>query len=302
MRNPRATEIKVGITVLLGLIVFLWVLGWAKNFSLSSSDNLVKVLFSNVSGLEIGNNVTVNGVRKGHVKDFVIQGSNVIVTLSINSEVDLRKDAKFSLESTDLMGGRKIEVNPGNSDQDIDLSELQPGTYISDIAGMISLFSDIQDKIGIIANESVKTLKGINSLLDDENFIVGIKTSVANLNNLTAKLDKVLTENQENIKEITENTKSITSDTKVFIEQNKENITQSLNNLNIVLTKSDSLITSLNYLAQQTATGGNNLGRILYDDSLYYDLTNSIKTLKELSTIILEQLNSDGFKVDASIF
>lgn len=302
MRNPRATEIKVGITVLLGLIVFLWVLGWAKNFTLSSSDNLVKVIFSNVSGLEIGNNVTVNGVRKGHVKDFVIQGSNVIVTLSINSEVDMRKDAKFSLESTDLMGGRKIEVNPGTSDQDIDLSELQQGTYISDIAGMISLFSDIQDKIGIIANESVKTLKGINSLLDDENFIVGIKTSVANLNNLTAKLDKVLTENQENIKEITENTKSITSDTKVFIQQNKENITQSLNNLNIVLTKSDSLITSLNYLAQQTAAGGNNLGKILYDDSLYYDLTNSIKTLKELSTIILEQLNSDGFKVDASIF
>lgn len=302
MRNPRATEIKVGITVLLGLIVFLWVLGWAKNFTLSSSDNLVKVIFSNVSGLEIGNNVTVNGVRKGHVKDFVIQGSNVIVTLSINSEVDMRKDAKFSLESTDLMGGRKIEVNPGTSDQDIDLSELQQGTYISDIAGMISLFSDIQDKIGIIANESVKTLKGINSLLDDENFIVGIKTSVANLNNLTAKLDKVLTENQENIKEITENTKSITSDTKVFIQQNKENITQSLNNLNIVLTKSDSLITSLNFLAQQTATGGNNLGKILYDDSLYYDLTNSIKTLKELSTIILEQLNSDGFKVDASIF
>ena len=121
MRNPRATEIKVGITVLLGLIVFIWVLGWAKNFSLSSSDNLVKVKFSNVSGLEIGNNVTVNGVRKGHVKDFVIQGSTVIVTLSISSEVDIRKDAKFSLESTDLMGGRKIEVNPGTSDQEIDL-------------------------------------------------------------------------------------------------------------------------------------------------------------------------------------
>jgi len=214
----------------------------------------------------------------------------------------LKKDAKCSRESTDLMGGRKIEVNPGTSDQELDISELQQGSYITDIAGMISLFSDIQDKIGVIATESVKTLKGINSLLDDENFIVSLKSSVTNLNNLTAKLDNVLKENQENIKEITENTRSITSDTKVFIQQNKENITQSLNNLNIVLAKSDSLITSLNYLAQQTAAGGNNLGKILYDDSLYYDLTHSIKTLKELSTIILEQLNSDGFKVDASIF
>ena len=37
MRNPRAPEIKVGITVLLGILVFIWVLGWAKNFTLSST-------------------------------------------------------------------------------------------------------------------------------------------------------------------------------------------------------------------------------------------------------------------------
>lgn len=73
MKNSRATEIKVGVTVLLGLLVFIWVLGWAKNFSVSSSDNIVRVSFNKVSGLEIGNNVTVNGVRKGSVKDFYIQ-------------------------------------------------------------------------------------------------------------------------------------------------------------------------------------------------------------------------------------
>jgi len=302
MRNPRATEIKVGITVLLGLILFIWVLGWAKNFTLSSSDNLVKVKFNNVSGLEIGNNVTVNGVRKGHVKDFVIQGASVIVSLSISNDIVLKKDSKFSLESTDLMGGRKIEVNPGNSNEEIDYSVLQQGTYITDIAGMISLFSDIQDKITVIANESVKTLKGINSLLDDKNFIAGLKTSVNNLNNLTAKLDLVLAENRDNIKEISENTKTITSDTKLFLQENSANIEQSITNLNKLLAKSDSLIASLNYLSQETTMGGNNLGKILYNDSLYYDLTQSIKTLKALSEIMLQQIQSDGIKIDASLF
>jgi len=302
MKNPRATEIKVGVTVLLGLLVFIWVLGWAKSFSLSSSDNLVNVKFSKVSGLEIGNNVTVNGVRKGHVKDFVIQGSHVIVTLSISDEIQLKKDAQFSLESTDLMGGRKIEVDPGNSDEDLNLLDIQQGEYITDIAGVISLFSDIQDKITIIANESVKTLQGINSLLGDENFVQGLRTSVTNLNNLTAKLDRVLSENQQNFKEIAENTKEITSDTKVLIKENKENIELSLKNLNAVLLKSDSLITSLNYLAHETAMGGNNLGKILYDDSLYYNLTGSIKLLKELSNVFLEQIKTDGLKVDANIF
>lgn len=302
MRNPRSTEIKVGITVLFGLIVFIWVLGWAKNFSLSSSDNLVRVSFSNVSGLEIGNNVTVNGVRKGHVKDFVITGSNVIVTLSINNDIKLKKDAQFSLESTDLMGGRKIEVNPGNSAENLNLAEIHQGFYITDIAGVIALFSDIQDKISVIANESVKTLKGINSLLDDEQFILGLKTSVDNLNSLTAKLNYVLKENQQNIIEITENTKEITSDTKLFLKRNGQNIESSISNLNNLLQKSDSLITSLNYLAMETKTGGNNLGKILYDDSLYINLVQSIELLKELSNVFLQQLQTDGLKVDANIF
>jgi phospholipid/cholesterol/gamma-HCH transport system substrate-binding protein len=200
------------------------------------------------------------------------------------------------------MGGRKIEVNPGNSSEDLNLSEIQQGNYISDIAGMISLFSDIQDKISIIATESVKTLQGINSLLQDEAFMQGLRTSIANLNNVTAKLDKVLTENQQNIKEISENTKEITSDTKVLIKENKENIERSLANLNTVLIKSDSLITSLNYLTQETAAGGNNLGKILYNDSLYNNLIQAMESINALTKILKLQLETDGLKVDAYIF
>jgi phospholipid/cholesterol/gamma-HCH transport system substrate-binding protein len=302
MRNSRTAEIKVGVTVLLGLLVFIWVLGWAKNFTLTSSDKQVKVRFDKVSGLEIGNNVTVNGVRKGHVKDFFIQGSSVIVTLSISNEVVLKKDAEFSLESTDLMGGRKIEVNPGNSDDNLNLAEVQQGIYISDIAGMISLFSDIQDKISIIANESVKTLQGINSLIEDTQFIEGLRTSVSNLNRLTARLDKVIAENQQNFLEIAENTKVITTDTKILIKENKEKVEAALVNLNSVMLKSDSLLSSLNYLTQETITGGNNLGRLLYNDSVYTNFIQTLESMNELTKILKNQLETDGIKVDAYIF
>jgi phospholipid/cholesterol/gamma-HCH transport system substrate-binding protein len=302
MRNSRTAEIKVGVTVLLGLLVFIWVLGWAKNFTLTSSDKQVKVRFDKVSGLEIGNNVTVNGVRKGHVKNFFIQGSSVIVTLSIGNEVLLKKDAEFSLESTDLMGGRKIEVNPGNSDDNLNLAEVHQGIYISDIAGMISLFSDIQDKISIIANESVKTLQGINSLIEDTQFIEGLRTSVSNLNRLTARLDKVIAENQQNFLEIAENTKVITTDTKILIKENKEKVEAALANLNSVMLKSDSLLSSLNYLTQETVTGGNNLGRLLYNDSVYTNFIQTLESMNELTKILKNQLETDGIKVDAYIF
>jgi phospholipid/cholesterol/gamma-HCH transport system substrate-binding protein len=302
MKNQRATEIKVGITVLFGLIVFIWILGWTKNFTFSSADNLVKVKFNNVSGLETGNNVTVNGVKQGHVKDFYIDGPNVIVSLSVSSDIKLKKDASFFLESTDLMGGRKIEINPGMMDENLDLSEIHNGTYVTDIAGVIALFSDLQDKISIIATETVDVLQSINSILKDEKFIQELKNGVSNLNAVSKKMNQVITENQQNLKQITENTKEITEDTKVLLSENKENIESAIYNLNAVMLKSDSLINSLNFLTQQTVKGENNLGKILYDDSLYTNLLKSIESIKRLSEIIILQLETDGINVDANIF
>lgn len=302
MKNQKATEVKVGITVLLGLIVFIWILGWTKNFTFSSSDNQVLVKFNNVSGLEIGNNVTVNGVKKGHVSDYYIQGSVVIVVLSIDSEVQLKKDAAFFLESTDLMGGRKIEIYPGSLDESLDYKGVHQGTYITDIAGVIALFGDLQDKISIIANETATTLQTINSFLEDKSFIQELRNSLTNLNRVTVKLDQVLTENQQNIKEISENTKDITTETKMFFRANANNIESTLKNLNTTVLKSDSLITAINYLTKETMAGENNIGKILYNDSLYFNIVESIQLLKQLTKILNYQLESDGIKVDASIF
>ena len=41
MRNEKKTEIKVGITVLAGIVLFIFVYGWAKNYSVSSDYNFI---------------------------------------------------------------------------------------------------------------------------------------------------------------------------------------------------------------------------------------------------------------------
>src|ERR1039457_6514706 len=108
MKDQRKTEIKVGLTVLAGILIFLWILGWAKNFSVSSNHRPVLVKFDNVTGLEIGDNVVVNGLRKGFVQNMQIEQDHVIVTMSLEKDVDLREDAQFSISMLDLMGGKKV--------------------------------------------------------------------------------------------------------------------------------------------------------------------------------------------------
>ena len=302
MKNSRATEIKVGATVLLGVLLFVWILGWTKNFSISSSDSELKVMFNNVSGLEIGNDVTVNGVKKGKVTDFYVFKTYVIVTIKVSNDIQLKKDASFSLELTDLMGGRKIEINPGFSEEPLDLEATHRGVYRTDLAGVVALFSELQDKLDVILKEVTDALAGFNSFVGDEIFVADVKASLSNFNMLSNDLAQILDENRENLREISANTREITEETKLLISSNKESLQKTINQMNVLVHRSDSLISLLNAMAVETKEGNNNLGKILYDDTLYYNLTESMARLKELSELILFQLKTDGFRVDFELF
>ena len=87
-----------------------------------------------------------------------------------------------------------------------------------------------------------------------------------------------------------------------MISSNQESINSSINSLNSILQSSDSLVTKLNYLAVETLSGDNNIGKLLYDDSLFISLTKTLEQTKELAKVILEQLQNEGVKIDASIF
>lgn len=302
MKQQRKTEIKVGLTVLFGIMVFIWILSWAKNVSISSSDVELKVKFENASGLQVGNEVSVNGVRAGVVKDIYVENYYVVVELTVNSDVQLKRNAKFSLQVTDLMGGKKIDISPGKDSVPINPDELQVGIFQADLASMMAVLSGIEIDLNTILEDVKITLYEINAFLTDEQIKEDLRNSISGLSTLTTRLNKMLTENQENIRSITLNTKEITEDTKELISSNKESINSSIANLNSILQSSDSLVAKLNFLADETLSGDNNIGKLLYDDSLFISLTKTLEQTKELTKVMLEQLQNEGVKVDASIF
>jgi hypothetical protein len=55
-------------------------------------------------------------------------------------------------------------------------------------------------------------------------------------------------------------------------------------------------------MTAQTIEGDNNLGKILYDDSLVVKITETFKLLNQISKMILYQLQKDGILIDANIW
>ena len=302
MKNERKTEIKVGITTVISLIIFIWILAWAKNLTLTSDDIIVNLTFENVSGLEVDDQVTVKGLRKGFVDDIYLDGNKIFVKISVDNNVDLRKDAKFWIATTDLMGGKKIEIIPGESIEMLDLNSLHTGLIQPDLNSMMAIAGSMMSDVETIVDDLKITFSTVNNYLSDDEMMIDLKSSLRNLKNLTEKFNALITDNSDNITRITENIAAISEESRTFFDENRESLDSSIKKFNIILSKSDSLVSRFNFLAAETMEGNNNLGRILYDDSLMINMQETIKILIKLSKLVLYQIQTDGFKVDANIW
>jgi phospholipid/cholesterol/gamma-HCH transport system substrate-binding protein len=301
MKDQRKTEIRVGITVIVGVIIFIWILTWAKNFSFTSTEKILQVRFTNVSGLEIGDYAMVSGVRKGFVDDLMMEDNKVIVVLSLNYDVELNKDASFSISMLDLMGGKKVEINPGTSDEPLNFNEIQNGTFTADIPSVMSMLGNAQQDITTLISDMKISLNAVNSYLTDETLNQDIRKTLSNLRSITGQMNDLINENRANINKLASNSAELSEEAKNFIKDNKEGMKASLEDFKSIMNKTDSLVSKVNYFTDQIMNQQNNIGKLVYDKEVFENLQSSLKQLNELSKLILEQLKGEGFKVDADV-
>lgn len=301
MKNDRKTELKVGITVTVAILFFLWVFGWAKNYSLADSRKEVSVLFDNVAGLEIGDQATVNGVRKGFVESVTIHNDGVHVILSFDSDTKLQSDASFSVTMLDLMGGKRVEVYPGLASSELDYTKTHQGQFVADIPKVMELVGNFSGSIPSIMNKVDSSLTALNNLVSDIQMQNSIKNSVSNLEDISVKLNAMINENRNGIKTLVQNSVDLTNETKVLISDNKELINSTLRDVNTLLQTTDRVVKEIEGLLTETKNKNNSLGKALYDEKLISDLQETLTTVKELTKVLVDQLKGEGVNVNAKI-
>jgi phospholipid/cholesterol/gamma-HCH transport system substrate-binding protein len=302
MKNQKKTEIKVGVTVLVAIVVLLWVLGWAKNFNFNTNEKELSISFNNIAGLLIGDVVSVQGIKEGYVKSISNQNNNVIVEVILSENTNLKEDAKFSIMMIDLMGGKKIEIKPGASENPIDYTKIQKGEFLGDISTTMAAIGSVQDDLVEVIYEIKETLTAFNKIINNSEFVDELESSVFALNKLISKTDKIISDNSSSVTELINNTNELVANSNSLIMENKDNIKTTVEGVNELLSNTDQMISKLDSFFDEIKNKDNNLGKIIYDETLVEDLSITLKNLKELSELINKQLNEKGLKVDAYIF
>ncbi|MBN2570921.1 MAG: MCE family protein [Ignavibacteriales bacterium] len=301
MKNSKKTNIRVGITLFIGIIIVILLLMWAKNISFSSKKELF-IRFDSVAGLELGDPAMLNGVRKGYVDEIKVDGNSVVVKVVLDKDVSLNSNAKFSLMMLDLMGGKKIEISPGDSSHKINFSTIQNGEFVGDISTAMAMLSSVEyDLVGFI-KEAKTALTAMNDLLGDEAFVQQLKSSALDLSLAMRKLNVMMDENRKDLNDLLNTGVELADNLNNFIIDNKENIHSTLDNANVLLINTNELVTKVEEFLLETKEQSNNVGKFLYDEQLFNDIKISLEKLKELSNILIEQLKNEGVRVDADIF
>lgn len=301
MRDQRKTEIKVGVTALIALLLLIWIFGWAKNYRFNADIKTVNIQFESANGLEKGDIVTINGVRKGTVTDINISGNSAVVSAELEPDVKLKEDATFGVSMLDLMGGKKVEIKPGVSDRELDYKRIQHGVFYADVPAVMAMLGSVQGDLVKIIKEVEVTLTSINGVLSDKDFNAQMKASLANLTAISSKLNLMIDENRTSIRQLSSNGAELTKETTTFIKDNKDKISSSLNEMQSVMKSTNDLLGKLNKLTDETTAKNNNVGKLLYDEELLKDVKASMQQVNDLTKTLLKQLNDKGLNVDAHI-
>jgi len=302
-------QILLGIFTVIGLVVLflaVFIIGgqhnsFGKKFS-------VQAVFSDVSGLKIGDNVWLSGVKVGAIKKIeFLDDASVLITLTVESKVKklIHSDARVKVGSDGLMGNRIVIIYGGSrdsslisndshlrsADQKTTADMLQTLDYSNqNLAKITDNIKNISDKIqngqGLVA-----TMLNDPELADNIKSATAQMKSVVQLLKLTALKAKATTENIEdfshNLNRKNSSLNNILSDTSAYYDVKK-----SISSLTQTLDSFAAFSQNIKKASDRLDDQNNTVGLLLHDEVVASQLRELIYKLDSASTSLNEDLEA----------
>ncbi|MBI2440057.1 MAG: MCE family protein [Lentisphaerae bacterium] len=212
MRRNRLRELSLEVTV--GTFMFVALLSLCVFTIILSRENVFRkaypfeVIFDDVIGLRDGDNVVIRGMTIGKVKAMVLQDDGVRVVSALRRPVRLKKDYKIEVVISSVLGGRYLQISEGAAGaEDLPAGEIVRGQPPNDIMALVSgVAADLKDITGKINagqgtlgklvndealyNDARAVVGELKMAIKDRGLINNLETSLANLNEITDKINR----------------------------------------------------------------------------------------------------------------
>jgi phospholipid/cholesterol/gamma-HCH transport system substrate-binding protein len=301
-QEERSHEIKVGLTILTGLIIIIFII-----FAVGSQQGILEdrytlvVHVARVNGLQTGAPVRLNGVRVGSVVGIGftddLENPKIKVSLEILTEVQnrIRKNSEAYIGTLGLLGDKFVSITIGSADQPVlkngeELVGMDPVDVEKLIDESVNAFNEVKQMTLIVKDIMDKINAGQGSLgllVNDATLYRKLTSSLDFFQNLQKELDS----SDGTLARILRD--STMYDELYTFLKNTNILADSLVNGNGSAAKFvndpllyESILADLDMVAQllqKTYQGDGTVGMMMKDPQLYQDLIRTVARLDSLA-------------------
>ena len=267
-------ELVIGVTSIAAIICFVWGFNFLKGKNIFTTKRDYYAFYEHVHGLQVGQPVTINGFKIGQVTEINFSQStlgSLLVGFHISKPINFSKDTKVEIYDMDIMGAKGLQLKPGV----LKMFAFPGDTLKGDI--QISLteqvtkqFVPIKDGTERLITVLDSTLRSIANLTEKASRLIDLNQhSITSATGHIDTLSQTLNAQRKHFEDILDNMKSFSE---VLIESD----------IDQAISQVDETMSSLDLVLKDVNSGSGSVGKLIKNDDLYLEMTESMTQLELL--------------------
>ena len=239
---------------------------------MGESQKTIIAVFSQSGGVKQGDSVLFSGISVGAVRDVILlSDGSVRMNLSIRSDIDIYRNATIRVQSSDLLGGMMLTINPG-----------------SKTSGEISGNFIIQ---GIIPENGGSMVQEAKSLVGDFKIVLEkLDKSIANIDIIMAEQFTPVLVNLDKVSNDAEKLLQIAQSYSDKIQKLEEKSgVDFVERADVLLTQTQTVVNEIEQIISDAQKEGSPLHKMVLSDSLYNQIQ---RTISAADSLILDIQNN----------
>jgi phospholipid/cholesterol/gamma-HCH transport system substrate-binding protein len=276
-------ETRLGLFVALALIAGVLLLEMGGGMEHFRRGVRVHALFNNAQELKIGDRVKMAGVDIGRVQDIALADGRVRVTMKLDAHHQANTECVATIKFTGLMGQNFVSLDFGKPgarlvEEGTVLASTEQADFAALMAKLDNVASGVENLTKSFAGDEFQNLaSSVTGFFKDNRET--LRTSFQNLSNITAKVSSGEGTVGKLIMEDTFHTAAVAA-----VSNLNQSVTRTSDEIR--LTVADARL-----IVDDIRAGHGTIGRLVKDESLFIETTNSLANLRE----ILQKINrGDG--------
>ena len=300
--NSRSQNIAVGAFVLAALAVLVFGVYFLKETVPGRAVDPYVARFDQVSTLQEGDPVKVNGVKLGRVTAIALEGNRVKVDFEIERGVHLPRNSEVRIQNIGLMGERQLGIRMGASKEVTPPGGNFEGQLDAGIAEAMGAAGEAIAEAQLLA----KTLRSVvDSTVGRPEFASRVNALLGSAEDLTGRLDKLAQDVDPQIREGVKTFNGLSRDMNGFVNRQKPQVEQILKDGGDVMARSrviaergERAAQNLEEILAKLNNGKGTAGALLNDTLLHRDLAKALRSADSL----FRSMQKKGLDVNVDLF